>query len=805
MDLRLYGLQDLADEGHDACNISAFCRNPLHPGPCKGWKHTLKAVAPGLHKAVEDTRLERVHARRKERADKATAEGRKAPRVRKLKHEREATKKTGPRDGDGDGKLREGEEGKTGRRVTADNGDVLVATGKRGKGSAKTKAALAKWDASGGTGKGMTDDEVGLALTGAQDNGDYGTAQEVVTEYKKRVLGPDGKRIRKGTPPKKRQGGKDVGSTRTDPDGKGDDNVEPREIQVLKGPAQRAALNAVRNAGSTGYENKRGFVTKKQRDKMVADGLVELRDDGRLYITPHGRAVHEASIPRRNGEEILWDGMTASERAAEAEAAKGAERKRLQAEAEAQFRRGIPSTEPRPGDLLGGPGMQRVRDSQRKVAALLQKDLGEGIAEFNEDVSPAAREWQNRSLDAENIGATWRQQQARAAWLRSAAQADPDSAAEYNAMADQDLADAEQTDKRWDAAIEAASAARDALGEVVVARYKAKGKRKSAAALKLPSIGKDTNPNDSATNLQRGEIDAEVARREGGLAKLVDDLTPAQQQQGRAAGNAYTAAVVDNIKANAELDAARYEASVAHARRSEADRVPSLLRNEPKYAQQRADAQAASDAANRRENAARERVEVTKEQRRRAAAMFQGTADALVEEQNQAAWERHQEQVISEVNAKRAAHQKELDAQVDAVRKPMPATSEPFAAQVDKVAEIAATVKGFKEFENRPPYVIHDGEGSGDTTIYAGSTTNDVIRKSAPPPDRVLNYRPGQGWTASNGMPLEDADVPYFIAEWNARPRDNRNPIDMVSLAKLRRRTAEKAAAAGGGADTMPA
>jgi len=49
---------------HVWCDVDTFCRNPLHPGPCKGWKHTLKQVAPEIHRRIEETRLEQVRVRR---------------------------------------------------------------------------------------------------------------------------------------------------------------------------------------------------------------------------------------------------------------------------------------------------------------------------------------------------------------------------------------------------------------------------------------------------------------------------------------------------------------------------------------------------------------------------------------------------------------------------------------------------------------------------------------------------------------------------------------------------------------------
>jgi hypothetical protein len=42
-----FALYALVAAAHWGCEIGEFCRNPLHPGPCKGWKHTLHAWLPG--------------------------------------------------------------------------------------------------------------------------------------------------------------------------------------------------------------------------------------------------------------------------------------------------------------------------------------------------------------------------------------------------------------------------------------------------------------------------------------------------------------------------------------------------------------------------------------------------------------------------------------------------------------------------------------------------------------------------------------------------------------------------------------
>lgn len=59
---------------HAGCDISTFCRNPLHPGPCKGWKRDLGRLAPGALTALEKARKARVEERRVKTAEaRATA------------------------------------------------------------------------------------------------------------------------------------------------------------------------------------------------------------------------------------------------------------------------------------------------------------------------------------------------------------------------------------------------------------------------------------------------------------------------------------------------------------------------------------------------------------------------------------------------------------------------------------------------------------------------------------------------------------------------------------------------------------
>lgn len=66
----LYGMP-----GHDDCGLSQYCRNPLHPGPCKGWKKHLGLTAPGVLSALEKAQKEKLAiSRAKRAAAKAEAE-----------------------------------------------------------------------------------------------------------------------------------------------------------------------------------------------------------------------------------------------------------------------------------------------------------------------------------------------------------------------------------------------------------------------------------------------------------------------------------------------------------------------------------------------------------------------------------------------------------------------------------------------------------------------------------------------------------------------------------------------------------
>ena len=63
---------------HDLCSLTA-CRAPLHPGPCKGWKHTLHLVSPGAFKALEQERVDRLNRKRLAKVADLKSKGLRVP------------------------------------------------------------------------------------------------------------------------------------------------------------------------------------------------------------------------------------------------------------------------------------------------------------------------------------------------------------------------------------------------------------------------------------------------------------------------------------------------------------------------------------------------------------------------------------------------------------------------------------------------------------------------------------------------------------------------------------------------------
>lgn len=158
MELALYGLAQLV--GHDTCNIAVFCRNPLHPGPCKGFKRTLGGL--GASDKKDEPKPPR------------------APRLAKVT----PPKKTGPRDGDGDGKLNEKPEDGPGRKPAAAEVDIPATRVTPGRaGTAPRPAAMGKLS------------DINL-VRGVQAHGsEEGTGKKAADELRRRGLDLDGKPV----------------------------------------------------------------------------------------------------------------------------------------------------------------------------------------------------------------------------------------------------------------------------------------------------------------------------------------------------------------------------------------------------------------------------------------------------------------------------------------------------------------------------------------------------------------------------------------------------------------------------------
>jgi hypothetical protein len=66
------------EDAHDTCSLTA-CLNPLHPGPCKGWKGTLHSVSPGAWHAIEAQRVEKANHARVKKIEALKAQGKPIP------------------------------------------------------------------------------------------------------------------------------------------------------------------------------------------------------------------------------------------------------------------------------------------------------------------------------------------------------------------------------------------------------------------------------------------------------------------------------------------------------------------------------------------------------------------------------------------------------------------------------------------------------------------------------------------------------------------------------------------------------
>lgn len=67
------------DDAHDTCSLTA-CLNPLHPGPCKGWKGTLFKAAPGAFHALEKAKADKANTARIKKIEDLKAKGLPIPK-----------------------------------------------------------------------------------------------------------------------------------------------------------------------------------------------------------------------------------------------------------------------------------------------------------------------------------------------------------------------------------------------------------------------------------------------------------------------------------------------------------------------------------------------------------------------------------------------------------------------------------------------------------------------------------------------------------------------------------------------------
>lgn len=67
------------DDAHDTCTLTA-CLNPLHPGPCKGWKHSLHQTSPAAWHALEAARVEKANKTRVAKIEALKAQGKPIPK-----------------------------------------------------------------------------------------------------------------------------------------------------------------------------------------------------------------------------------------------------------------------------------------------------------------------------------------------------------------------------------------------------------------------------------------------------------------------------------------------------------------------------------------------------------------------------------------------------------------------------------------------------------------------------------------------------------------------------------------------------
>jgi len=160
--LKAWTYQD--DDAHDTCSLTA-CLNPLHPGPCKGWKGTLHKVAPGAWKQVEAARVAKANAKRVAKIQELKAQGKPIPK----KLLTPIVAKPHPNAGK-EAASAGGEAHEAGKAISQANGVKTNEPGKHTLGQAvKTVKVTDATDEKGAKGKKPTVASKGIAAVIAQD------------------------------------------------------------------------------------------------------------------------------------------------------------------------------------------------------------------------------------------------------------------------------------------------------------------------------------------------------------------------------------------------------------------------------------------------------------------------------------------------------------------------------------------------------------------------------------------------------------------------------------------------------------
>ena len=151
------------DDAHETCSLVA-CLNPLHPGPCKGWKGTLHSVAPGAWKQIESARVEKANAKRVAKIADLKAQGKPIPKKLLAPIVAKPHPNAGKTAAGADGGAHDASKG-----ITQTSGVKVTEAGKIGDGQPPLKLGTDATGAKGPKGKKPTVAGKGIAVVIAQE------------------------------------------------------------------------------------------------------------------------------------------------------------------------------------------------------------------------------------------------------------------------------------------------------------------------------------------------------------------------------------------------------------------------------------------------------------------------------------------------------------------------------------------------------------------------------------------------------------------------------------------------------------